>query len=692
MKMGVSCKNCGGTEIDHDQARGDAVCIGCGSVVESLCIVSEIEFQENSAGNASVIGQFVSAEGQHHSMGSNLKYGTGRDHRQVILDNGKQLINQMGSQLKMSHHCLDSAFMFYKMAVSKRFTSGRKTIHVIGACLYLVSRTEKTPHMLLDVCDVVQCDVVTLGRVFLQLARELCIDCPIVDPSLYIHRFAHQLDFGEKENEISMTALRIMARMKKDWIHFGRRPSALCGAALIIAGKLFSYNVTMTDIVKLVRMSKTTVFKRLMDFSKTATGKLTTDEFKTVDLEEEADPPSYTAGRNRVKFAQELGDNYRFVSSDVLSQVVKTQEKLEVLLEKRKTIHKDLEITKTEAESFDYRKELPSDYSLYTYELDENGGLKNPLFVIHNESDISSEKLEESGKSHASSTLLLDSKTKSEPVDVFKEEKIFKDLKGEEENDEIELDDIDDKEIDKLLLTEDEIKIKTEIWMEENKEYLLKMKEKEEEQKRKEEEESKSGIKRKKKTYKRKQKDRPICDTADEAIKTMLAERKLSSKINYDVLRGLRSEDKNQDFKVVKNERNTDSEADVVDTNIKVEDKPQLLESIMYESGPTKRTNKRNAKTTFISLGASDTKRVKVEQEQRNLTQSLETIPVIEEHKPKVEEMQPIVESGPVSTNVDDDDYVEEEEEGEVITASALFAKEVDDYDTYGYDDGDTFY
>lgn len=52
----------------------------------------------------------------------------------------------------------------------------------------------------------------------------------------------------------------------------------------------------MDDIVKLVRMSKTTVFKRLMDFSKTASGKLTTDEFKTVDLEEEADPPCYTEG------------------------------------------------------------------------------------------------------------------------------------------------------------------------------------------------------------------------------------------------------------------------------------------------------------------------------------------------------------------------------------------------------------
>ena len=66
--MGISCKNCGGTEIDHDQARGDSVCIGCGSVVESLCIVNEVEFQENSAGNASVIGQFVSSEGNFYKF------------------------------------------------------------------------------------------------------------------------------------------------------------------------------------------------------------------------------------------------------------------------------------------------------------------------------------------------------------------------------------------------------------------------------------------------------------------------------------------------------------------------------------------------------------------------------------------------------------------------------------------------
>ncbi len=42
---------------------GDAVCTGCGSVLEDQIIISEVQFQENSAGGASVIGQYVSAEG-----------------------------------------------------------------------------------------------------------------------------------------------------------------------------------------------------------------------------------------------------------------------------------------------------------------------------------------------------------------------------------------------------------------------------------------------------------------------------------------------------------------------------------------------------------------------------------------------------------------------------------------------------
>ena len=52
------------------------------------------------------------------------------------------------------------------------------------------------------------------------------------DPCLYIHRFAHKLELAEKTHEVSVTAMRLVARMKRDWIHHGRRPAGLCGAGI----------------------------------------------------------------------------------------------------------------------------------------------------------------------------------------------------------------------------------------------------------------------------------------------------------------------------------------------------------------------------------------------------------------------------------------------------------------------------
>lgn len=61
--MSTVCVQCGGNDIEYDQARGDAVCTSCGSVLEDNIIVSEVTFVEQSCGSSSVIGQFVSAEG-----------------------------------------------------------------------------------------------------------------------------------------------------------------------------------------------------------------------------------------------------------------------------------------------------------------------------------------------------------------------------------------------------------------------------------------------------------------------------------------------------------------------------------------------------------------------------------------------------------------------------------------------------
>ncbi|KAM7403741.1 hypothetical protein PAMA_004258 [Pampus argenteus] len=136
------CKNCGSSDIDVDHSRGDAVCMTCGSVLEDNIIVSEVEFVETGGGGSLAVGQFVSAESgaKHPSFGDGHFTGVGRESRAQTLQKAKQNINTLGHQLQMNKHCLDTAFNFYRMALGKQLTRGRKSSHVIAACLYLLQQ------------------------------------------------------------------------------------------------------------------------------------------------------------------------------------------------------------------------------------------------------------------------------------------------------------------------------------------------------------------------------------------------------------------------------------------------------------------------------------------------------------------------------------------------------------------------
>ncbi|TRY95574.1 hypothetical protein DNTS_001647 [Danionella cerebrum] len=124
-------------------------------------------------------------------------------------------------------------------------------------------------------------------------------------PCLYIPRFAHMLEFGEKTHEVSMTALRLLQRMKRDWMHTGRRPSGLCGAALLVAARMHEFRRTVKEVISVVKVCEATLRKRLTEFEETPTSSLTIDEFMRVDLEKECDPPSFVAGLKKIKM-QEL--------------------------------------------------------------------------------------------------------------------------------------------------------------------------------------------------------------------------------------------------------------------------------------------------------------------------------------------------------------------------------------------------
>ncbi|KAK6295340.1 hypothetical protein J4Q44_G00345660 [Coregonus suidteri] len=493
-------------------------------------------------------------------LGTGFHTSLGKESRAQTLQNGKRQIHNLGSQLQLNQHCLDTAFNFFKMVVSKHLTRGRKMAHVIAACLYLVCRTEGTPHMLLDLSDLLQVNVYILGKTFLLLARELCINSPAIDPCLYIPRFAHMLEFGEKTHEVSMTALRLLQRMKRDWMHTGRRPSGLCGAALLVAARMHEFRRTVKDVIGVVKVCEATLRKRLTEFEDTPTSQLTIDEFMRVDLEQECDPPSFTAGQRKVKM-QALEQELAKKLDEVQGEISLYRDEIETELENSRP--KLRGIYAAYAKEIDPLDEVLSQASCASpREVDPEEDEELEAVAQHLNQDflcqvIQGEKqgderggeggTEEAppppppprgGPSLASILGPLPSAASlglSESIQECIAED--KDSDGKSESGELDLDGIDDKEIERYILNDKEVRVKTDLWMKQNEEYLREQKEKEE---RIAKEKEQGTYKEKpKKTSKKRE---PIrASTAGEAIEKMLEQKKISSKINYDVLRDLNS-------------------------------------------------------------------------------------------------------------------------------------------------------
>ncbi|XP_053108512.1 transcription factor IIIB 90 kDa subunit isoform X3 [Hemicordylus capensis] len=444
------------------------------------------------------------------------------------------------------------------MAVSKHLTRGRKMTHVIAACLYLVCRTEGTPHMLLDLSDLLQVNVYVLGKTFLLLARELCINAPAIDPCLYIPRFAHMLEFGDKNHEVSMTALRLLQQMKRDWMHTGRRPSGLCGAALLVAARMHDFRRTVKEVIRVVKVGESTLRKRLTEFEDTPASQLTIDEFMTIDLEEECDPPSFTAGQRKLKI-QQLEKELSKKLEELEGEISSYQDEIEIELENSRPKAKGVYANYSKDDCMD--DNTSSIFGEDDGEDEELEAAANHLNKDFYSELLNKERLKEKeapvrppalesllgplptaaslGITESIKECIL-TKDRDHNVTFSKPGLATHDSVTDENNGDGELDlsGIDDSEIDMYILNETEAKIKADLWMKENADYLKEQIEKEARIAK----EKELGIYKEHKPKKSAKKRELIqASTAGEAIEKMLEQKKISSKINYNVLKDLNS-------------------------------------------------------------------------------------------------------------------------------------------------------
>ena len=162
----------------------------------------------------------------------------------------------------------------------------------------------------------------------MKLVKELNLnhtDIPVIDPAVYISRFAALLDFGEEENRVANDAVRLVQRFSRDWMNQGRRPAGICGACLIIAARMNNFRRSIEEVVQIVKIADTTVRKRLEEFAMTETSTLTIQDWRSgAWFDEGADPPAFIESvkkdqRERMKNASQArasAKKVRFNNSD----------------------------------------------------------------------------------------------------------------------------------------------------------------------------------------------------------------------------------------------------------------------------------------------------------------------------------------------------------------------------------------
>lgn len=615
----VACPYChakGGQGGPTRTPEGDVTCTNCSRVLDESNLVSEVTFAETSSGAAMVNGKYVSGDRATIGGGGNRMNGMsapGESQAQTVEKTRRRILS-IAAVLNIAEHVSSEAVHFFKLALGQNFVKGRKSQHVVSACLYLACRMNKTQHMLMDFAEVICVNVFAIGATYLQLIRCICIkNVPLTDPTIYIRRFTMSLEFGDLERQVREDAVRVVHRMGKDWLVRGRRPAGVAAAAVIIAARMNNFRRSKLEIVQLAKIAEETIQRRLDEFRSTKSSTLTVKDFRVTNLETENDPPSYKKHRDLEKKLGELKEKYgEDAPEDLLlnEELIEMSEEIRILEEKRKLEMEEQrkkELEKSEL-GIDVTETLDDPEFQRAAEEVEKGGVKFPVAKDGTDEDQNVD-IDDDNEKKSDDGENTDAKSDDESLDADEEkvaeknallergigfdnsgfhqdtyarydaegsdtfdrvkhaEDFLRKFRGEKEkeremrrnalaslqsdpkfeakweskvsDDPHTLADVDDDEIESLILTPSEVKLKEQVWMSLNAEYLIE----EEKRKQKRKAEIAAGTYRPKKRNRKKPQAPvetsevpPEDATAESKAVQMVNAKKFTKKLNYNAI------------------------------------------------------------------------------------------------------------------------------------------------------------
>uniref|UniRef100_A0A6N2MN43 Uncharacterized protein n=1 Tax=Salix viminalis TaxID=40686 RepID=A0A6N2MN43_SALVM len=599
----VFCSSCRKNVPTNYDESGILSCSLCGKVLQFSNFSTETTFVKDKSGQSRVGGTLIwSVERENAS-------------RERLFERAYDDLLNIKNGLDMGPNVavVDQAMVYYRIAVERNFTKGRRTDQVQAACLYIACRENRKPYLLIDFSNYLQINIYVLGAVFLQLCKVLnltehAICQKLLDPSIFIHKYTASLS-GGKNKQISDDALTIIASMNHHWMQTGRRPSALWGAALYISAISHGLNCSKSDILRLVHVCGKTLSKRLVEFENTESGSLTIEELnaKAEELKESSMPQKKLGEPSSSKelLCQHKGTNkppFGFgLCKDCYAIVIGFEGGSDPpAFQNAERQRMKLSSITHNVIGFEGRTDPPALQNAERQRMK----LSSITHNVSKESNSQCESRDEEGPAQELKSAQASMGNLASDPDKLQDDgegdtssKAFYESDG--------FSDIDDAEVDSYLHNEEEKRYKKIIWEEMNREYLQEQEAKEAasatlkeaweenfkncpedlQAAKKLDAAVKAELAKSKKEMQQKRaaeaKNSVPAKSAAEAVHRMLTKKRISSKINYDVLEKLFEEPEAKDAKKLR----TESHPDPVEKVPRADGKDHKLEGINENDG-----------------------------------------------------------------------------------------------------------
>lgn len=188
----------------------------------------------------------------HSSLDRNLAYAMSE-------------LDRLTSQLGIQKTIKETAAMIYRRSIKLKLIRGRSIEAMVAASIYTACRLSKMPRTLDDFAQNTRINRRDLGRCFRLLLRELEIHIPTVKPTVFVSKFANELQIS---NQSQQMAVDILERAKRIGITIGKDPTGLAAASIYVAALSNGEKKTQREIAKVANITEVTVRNRYKEIVK----------------------------------------------------------------------------------------------------------------------------------------------------------------------------------------------------------------------------------------------------------------------------------------------------------------------------------------------------------------------------------------------------------------------------------------